>query len=83
MKSAVILGFFGMFRFSTYSKLGIQNLVLVASNGEELHISGVSKSQMGAYFQSNDMIGFYFQFAAKYHPVAHAFFCSLSDISKF
>ena len=83
MKSAVIFGFLGMFRFSTYDKLGLHNLVLVAADGEEMQITEGTNLQVESYLQHQKIIGFYFQFAAKYHPVAHAFFCSLSNISEF
>ena len=72
-----------MFRFATYNKLGRHNLVVVGGDGSEYRIMSGSFRELNYYFQNQKAIGFYFQFAAKYHPVAHAFFCRLSDISEF
>ena len=83
LKSAVTLGFLGMFRFSTYKKLGIHNLVIVADDGEEFRMSDRSFPDMRDFLQRGKAIGFYFQFPAKFHPVAHAFFCKLSNVSDF
>ena len=39
LKSALTLGLFGMIRFSTYKRLGIHNLVIVAADGDEFWMS--------------------------------------------
>ena len=43
LKAATIWGFLGMFRFSTYDKLGIQNLVIVGNDAAEYEIKSLSK----------------------------------------
>ena len=79
LKAAVIWGFLGMFRFSTYAKLGIHNLVVVGVNGREHHIKTGTTAELTHYFVEKKALGFYFQFPAKYHPIGYAFFCKLSD----
>ena len=81
LKATVIFGFIGMFRFSTYDKLGISNLIIVGRNGREYGVLSGSFEEISFYFNQANAIGFYFTFSAKYHPVAHAFFCKLSVIS--
>ena len=83
LKAAVVWGFIGMFRFETYSKLGIHNLVVVGKDGREHRISSGSSNELIYYFKRLNAVGFYFQFTAKYHPVAHAFFSSFTNISNF
>ena len=46
-------------------------------------LSGHSIPDIRELFRERKAIGFYFQFADKYHPVAHAFFCKLSNVSDF
>ena len=70
-----------MFRFSTYEKLGIQNLVIVGRNAIEYQIE--SPEEITFYFSQKNAVGFYFRFSDKYHPLAFAFFCRLSNVSKF
>ena len=82
-KTAVIWGFFGMFRFATYQKLGVHNLIVVGKNGAEHNIISGSYNELSYYFLRCGAIGFYFRFSAKYHPIAYAFFCSLGHISGF
>ena len=83
LRAAVIWGFFGMFRFSTYAKLGIQNLFIVDKIGMEHRIKTGSTAELTYYFVEKKALGFYFHFPAKYHPIGYAFFCRLSNISKF
>ena len=83
LKAATIWGFFGMFRFATYEKLTIKNLVIVGRNAEEHHLTTGSLAEVKHYFFGKAAVGFYFQFSDKYHPLAHAFFCKLTDISGF
>ena len=72
-----------MFRFATYNKLGVHNLIVVDKEGKEYHVNSGSCNEITFYFTRLQAIGFYFQFAAKYHPVAHAFFPRVSNISDF
>ena len=83
LKAAVIWGFLGMFRFATYGKLGIQNLVIVGREAREQQLLTGSASELRHFFEGKGAIGFYFTFPDKYHPVAHAFFSKLASISQF
>ena len=71
-----------MFRFATYSKLGIHNLVLVGKDAREYRLASGSYEEVSYYFLHLGAIGFYFQFSDKYHQVAHAFFCKLEGVSE-
>ena len=83
LKAAVTLGFLGMFRFSTYKKLGINNLRIVGQNGTEHCITSGSLTELSHHFCQKRAHGFYFTFSSKYHPIAFAFFSKLSAISNF
>ena len=72
-----------MMRYATYAKLGSHNLMIVSSSGEEFPIISGSYAELIHYFEDCSAVGFYFEFPAKYHPIAHSFFCRLSDISEF
>ena len=72
-----------MFRFATYEKLTISNLVIVGTAAEEYHLATGSASELLYYFEGKEAIGFYFTFSDKYHPIAHAFFSKLSSVSQF
>ena len=72
-----------MFRFSTYEKLGINNLVVVGKKGSESRIKTGSLSEIIFYFVEKAALGFYFHFPDKYHQSAFAFFPRLTDISDF
>ena len=72
-----------MFRFSTYDKLGISNLFIVDGSGREYPVQYGSFEEISFYFERRGAVGFYFTFSAKYHPIAHAFFCKLSCLSPF
>ena len=83
LKTAVVWGFLGMFRFSVYQKLGLNNLVIVGRNGEEIRPRSGSFRELSHYFFRRGAKGFYFRFSDKYHPVAYAFFCRLDLVSHF
>ena len=72
-----------MFRYATYAKLGSHNLIVVGKNGEEFRIITGSYVELVYHFETCSAVGFYFEFPAKYHPIAYSFFCRLSDISDF
>ena len=72
-----------MFRYATYAKLGSHNLIVVGKNGEEFRIITGSYAELVYHFEACSAVGFYFEFPAKYHPIAYSFFCRLSDISDF
>ena len=75
LKAAVIWGFLGMFRFVTYNNLGVHNLVIVGGDGRTLRLESGCYDEVVYYFTKRGAAGFYFQFADKYHPIAHAFYC--------
>ena len=83
LKAAVILGFLGMFRFSTYEKLGIHNLIIVGKNGTEHRLKTGSIEELSTHFVEKAALGFYVHFPDKYHPLGYAFFCKLTNISAF
>ena len=80
MKVAVIWGFIGMFRYSTYHKLGIRNLTIVGRCGREFKLYTASFAELQFYFIRNEAPGFFFEFPDKYHPIARAFFCRLDHL---
>ena len=79
--SAVILGFFAMLRFHVFEKLSIENLVLVTNDGVELPLVSSPPQKCHDLIYSDDILGFFFNFSDKFHPVARAYFCKLQDIS--
>ena len=52
-----------MFRFSTYQKLGIHNLVVVGRNGDEFEMVRGTYAELSYYFMRRGAIGFYFRFS--------------------
>ena len=72
-KAAVVFGFFGMLRFSSFAKLTIPRIVLVDRSGRETTLT----RDRAASLYSNRLAGFYFTFSSKYHPNARAYYCSL------
>ena len=76
-KAAVIFGFFGMFRFSTFGKLTAQCIVLIDVLGREFDFS-----EACPLLYSSKLAGFYFKFASKCHPRGRAYFCLLSDLNQ-
>ena len=77
-KAAVIFGFFGMFRFSTFGKLTAQCIVLIDVSGREF---AFCKAHYPLLY-SPQLAGFYLKFASKYHPRGRAYFCALSDLGE-
>ena len=75
-KAALIFGFFGMFRFSTFHKLGAPTTVLVDVAGREFALT----KQNYALLQSPAIRGFYFSFSSKCHPHARAYYCTLEHL---
>ena len=80
MKVAVIWGFIGMFRYSTYHKLGIRNLTIVGRCGREFKLYTASLAELRFYFIRNKAPGFFFEFPDKSHPIARAYFCRLDHL---
>ena len=72
-----------MFRFSTYAKLGRHNLRIIGKCGQDFSVISGSFSEMTHHFIHQKAVGFYFQFPAKYHPIAYAFFCTFSNLPDF
>ena len=54
-----------MFRFSTYDKLGLHNLVVVGVDGRKFRVELGPTTELDYYFEKHRKIGLYFQFAAK------------------
>ena len=72
-----------MFRFATYNKLGVHNLVIVGGDGRTFRLESGSYNEVVYYFTKRGAAGLYFQFADKYQPIANAFSCKLADVSEF
>ena len=68
MKALVTFGFLAMLRFSAYSKLGIQNLVIVAGDGQEFQISEDSATDLPELFHRRQAVGFYLPIRLKVSP---------------
>ena len=77
-KAAVIFGFFGMFRFSTFAKLTVRCLVLIDMLGREF----IYTKACDPLLFSSQLTGFYFKFTSKFHPRGRAYFCSLSNLDE-
>ena len=75
-KAAVVLGFLGMFRFSTFHKLNVNNTFLIDRSGREFTLTPTRS----ALVHSPNIVGFYFSFSSKYHPNAQAYYCSLRHL---
>ena len=80
-KAAVIFGFFGMFRFSTFSKLSYKSVVLISEGRDEFTLRSGSHLEMRHLLQTKNITGFYFQFPAKFHPNGRAYYCKLDDLN--
>ena len=81
-KAAVIFGFFGMFRFCTFQKLSAKTLVLVSRTGVEHTLKCGSYNEMTHLENHFDIVGFYFNFTAKFHPHARAYYCRTEDLDE-
>ena len=74
-KAAVILGFFGMFRFSTFEKLNAQAIILVDRQGREIQLTTECQNLL----YSPQLAGFYLNFSSKCHANARAY-CTLKHL---
>ena len=81
-KAAVIFGFFGMFRFCTFQKLSANALVLVSKTGVEYTLKCGSHNEIMQLEHKFEIVGFYFCFAAKFHPHARAYYCRTEDLGE-
>ena len=80
-KAAVIFGFFGMFRYSTFGKLTYHSVVLISKNREEFPLEFGTYMELEHFIKTKNISGFYFHFAAKFHPDGRAYYCKLSDLN--
>ena len=79
-KAAVIFGFLGMFRYSSFAKLSATSIVLVAVSGRELALKCGTNSELSAFEEQHHISGFYFRLSTKFHKHAHAYYCSLKEM---
>ena len=80
-KAAVIFGFFGMFRFSTFNKLNYRSVILISEDRDEFQLRSGTYTELRHLLKIKNITGFYFQFAAKYHPNGRAYYCKLHDLN--
>ena len=80
-KAAVIFGFLGMFRFSTFGKLTYHSVVLVSQDREEFTLVSGAHKELEHLLKTKNIVGFYFQFPAKFHPNGRAYYTKLADLS--
>ena len=80
-KAAVIFGFLGMFRYSTFGKLTYQSVVLISQDREEFRLETGAAKELEHLLKTKNIAGFYFQFAAKFHPKGRAYYCKLEDLN--
>ena len=80
-KAAVVFGFLGMFRYSTFAKLTKKSIVLVTVSGRELRLSTGTNAELSALTRQYKIFGFYFVFSSKFHAHARAYFCSLKGFA--
>ena len=80
LKAAVIFGFLGMFRFSTFAKLNLSATVIVGKHGREYPLKTGTYPELVFYFTRLQASGFYFRFPSKYHPKGRAYYRSLSSL---
>ena len=79
-KAAVVFGFLGMFRYSSFGKLTAPSIVLVTVSGRELPLRSGKYSELSTYTSQYDISGFYFRLRTKFHTFARAYYCTLSDL---
>ena len=79
-KAAVVFGFLGMFRYSSFAKLTASSIVPVTVSGRELALRSGKYSELTTYARQYDISGFYFRLTSKFHPHARAYYCSLSEL---
>ena len=80
-KAAVIFGFFGMFRYSTFHKLTYSSVVLISEGREELPLETGAYKELQHLFKTKTIIGFYCHFKAKFNPHGRAYYCKLEDFN--
>lgn len=78
-KAAVIFGFLGMFRYSTFGKLTCHSVVLISQGREEFPLETGAYEELEHLIKTENISGFYFHFAAKFHPDGRAYYCKLGD----
>ena len=71
-----------MFRFCTYQKSSNDALVLVSKTGEEVILKNGTYNELVYLEKTYDIVGFYFKFAAKFHPHACAYYCRTEDLKE-
>ena len=81
-KAATIFGFFGMLRFGTFAKLTPQSIILVSANGKPYTHLKWHSCPIREFILKHHIVGFYLKFAAKCHPHARAYYCTLQDLPK-
>ena len=80
-KAAVIFGFLGMFRYSSFGKLSCHSVVLISQNREEFTLETGTYLELEHLIKTKNIFGFYFRFAAKFHHDGRAYYCKLSDLN--
>ena len=80
-KAAVIFGFLGMFRFSTFGKLSCHSVVLISAGRDEFQLKSGTYAELSHLLRNKNIMGFYFHFAAKFHPHGRAYYCKLDDLT--
>ena len=83
LKLATIFGFFGMLRFSIFSKVKPASIILVAATGRQSLLLQLPVTE--AHRMCHRFIGFYFRFRGKSNPIGDppqaAYYPKLSDIA--
>ena len=79
-KAAVIFGFLGMFRYSSFAKLSASSIVLVTVAGRELALKNGTYCELLAIADEHEISGFYFRLSTKFHKHAHAYYCCLKEM---
>ena len=80
--AAIVLGFFAMLRFHSYSKFNLANLTLVMVGGKEIIPSTCNSRFLHNLLHSKQIFGFYFTFDNKFNPGAWAYYCKLADLNR-
>ena len=80
-RAAVIFGFLGMFRFSTFGKLTCHSVVLISDDRDEYQFKSGSYTELNSLLEHKNITGFYFHFTAKFHPYGRAYYCKLDDFT--
>ena len=80
-KAAIIFGFFGMFRYSTFNKLNYKSVVLISQGREEFPLKTSENAELEHLIETKNIVGFYFYFKAKFYPNGRAYYCKLEDFN--